>query len=130
MKAWNDLENDSMISLYWTGPTENPTSHWYLNHGVKIERFTDGTIEINNVMKAGDNYEPVTDEERRIFERRGWLAGCYKVAFNTYNERIDNLNAILKSLSDSELDKAMARKAVLIKKRDRYLEMYHNELSL
>lgn len=130
MKAWTDLENDKLISLYWTGSSENPKSHWYLNHGVKIERFADGTIEINNVMKAGDNYEPISDEELKVFETKGWNAGCYLVCINTYGERLDSINRLISNARGQELDKLMARKAILTKKRNRYFEMYRNELSL
>jgi hypothetical protein len=131
MKAWTDLEKDSNICLYWTGVPEEPKSHWYIDHGVKIERFTNGTIEINNAMKSGDDYEPVSTEERQVFETEGWLIGCYTVCINTYSDRLFTVNELIKANRPSDdMDKLMYRKAVLIKKIERYTDLLDKALSL
>ena len=52
MKAWEDLERDPYVSLYWTGDDLDPDSHWYMDHGVKIEKFKDGRIEQSEVKSV------------------------------------------------------------------------------
>jgi hypothetical protein len=125
MKAWNELETHPDVSLYWTGDSRNPTSYWYLDHGIKIERFEDdGRIEINNAMTKGDNYETVTESEFSVFDRDGWLAGCYNVNINTINSKLDKLNVYIKSTKNmNDMDLLMERKGVLINKRNRYYEL-------
>lgn len=127
MKAWKDLK--ATVSLYRTGLDAEPTSYWYLDHGVKIERFEeDGHFEIHNVMLAGDHYEKVSDAEYSVFRKDGWLPGCYQVCINTYNRRLDKINYLisLKKEGDEQLDDLMVRKAVATKKLDRYLELMEN----
>jgi hypothetical protein len=78
MKAWNDVA--SYYSLYWTGPDDNPKSKWYLDKGVKIERFEDdGRVEIHDVMTQGDKFRKINEEQLEYFEKYGWEAGCTKV---------------------------------------------------
>ena len=95
MKAWNDLENDPYISLYWTGDDRNPDTYWYMDHGVKIEQMKDGSIEINNAMVGGDFYKRVTDSQYKVFEEKGWLAGCYNVCVETYKERLRKVDVLI-----------------------------------
>lgn len=124
MKAWDDLK--ASVSLYRTGLDAEPTSYWYLDHGVKIERFeSDGRFEIHNVMLAGDHYEKVSDVEYAIFETEGWLPGCYQVCVNTFQRRLDKVNYLISTKRDGDemLDDLMVRKAVLTKKLHRYLEL-------
>lgn len=128
MKAWNDLEQS--VALYYTGPSDNPNSFWYLDHGVKIERFKDGSFEINNVMKAGDRYERVSDSEYEMFEQKGWLPGCYTVCINTYQDRLSTVNSLIQYARGEDLDKIMERKALLIKKVKRYSELLEKALYL
>jgi hypothetical protein len=52
MKAWDDLVNNKDKSLYTTRDSE-----YYIDHGVKIERFDDGRIEVKNTMTRGDMFE-------------------------------------------------------------------------
>lgn len=127
MKAWQDL-NDS-VQLYTTGLTNNPTSYWYIDHGVKIERFEeDGRIEINNAMLAGDHYEKVSEVEYAVFENNGWLPGCYQVCINTFTKRLNKVNYLISNCKEGStyLDDLMARKAILSQKLDRYLELMEN----
>jgi hypothetical protein len=127
MKAWEELKES--VTFYKTGLFADPTSHWYLDHGVKIERFEkDGRFEIHNVMLAGDKYEKVSDVEYAMFDSVGWLAGCYNVCINTYRKRLNKINYMisLKSEGDDMLDDLMSRKAVVTKKLNRYLELMEN----
>lgn len=72
MKAWKDLM--STVSIYTTNDSE-----WYVNYGVKIERFNDGTFEIKNTMTNCDRYEDITEEQLLVFSTHGWEAGCCDV---------------------------------------------------
>ena len=121
MKAWEDLERDPYVSLYWTGDDLDPDSHWYMDHGVKIEKFKDGRIEINNCMHAGDFYVPVTESQRYVFENVGWLPGCYDVCIDMYSARMLRINKL-----ESSEDGIESVKNNTEKKLKRYLELRNN----
>lgn len=121
MKAWEDLERDPYVSLYWTGDDLDPDSHWYMDHGVKIEKFKDGRIEINNCMYAGDFYVPVTESQRYVFENVGWLPGCYDVCIDMYSARMLRINKL-----ESSEDGIESVKNNTEKKLKRYLELRNN----
>lgn len=117
------------VTVYYTGLTEEPTSYWYLDHGVKIEMFQDdGRIELKNVMVAGDHYKDVTDDERTVFETDGWLSGCYNVCINTYSRRMEKVDYLisLRKTQDTMYQELLARKEEIQKKLDRYFEMRDN----
>jgi hypothetical protein len=77
MRAWDDV---SSKTLYATS-----TSQYYINNGVKIERFDkDGRFEIKNILNPSDQYEDVTSDEFRVFLFNGWQAGVLTVGMNTY----------------------------------------------
>ena len=128
MKAWKDLEQT--VSIYYTGPSDNPNTHWYLDHGVKIEKFPDGSFDINNVMTNGDRYERVTDEQYQVFEEKGWLPGCYNVCAETYQKRLTKVESLIQYAKEETLDDVMARKALLAKKVKRYEELFAKSLYL
>jgi len=122
MKAWNDLLGE--VSLYWTGLPDNPDSHWYLDHGVKIEKFKDGTFEISNTMIAGDWFRPITNEQYDFFVFNGWLAGCYKVCIDTYIDRMIRVHEVLNRYPDN-ID-FIGRKNNIQKKINRYYQLMDN----
>lgn len=124
MKAWNDLESDPNVSLYWTGDERNPDSHWYMDHGIKIEKFRDGHIELSNAMIAGDFYKPLTKDQVSVFEDKGWLRGCYNVCIDMYMIRLHNVCQIINMNPESrELDE---RKKNIEKKLARYFDLLDN----
>lgn len=125
MKAWNELMVDNDISLYWTGDHRNPTSYWYMDHGIKIEMFNDtGEIKINNVMTPGDHYEEITEDQYAIFNNDGWLAGCYNVNISTLDDKMKRLQVYVNSCKEEDaLKKLMDRKELLIKKQLRYFDL-------
>ena len=85
MKAWQDLEENPHISLYHTR-----VSLWYLDMGVKIEKFDDdGHIEVKNTMTPNEKFRDVSYDEREIFDKQGWEAGCLTVNINVINEKIE-----------------------------------------
>lgn len=124
MKAWDDLESDPNVSLYWTGDERDPDSHWYMDHGIKIEKFRDGHIELSNAMIAGDFYKPLTKDQVSIFEDKGWLRGCYNVCIDMYMIRLHNVMQIINMNPESrELDE---RKKNIEKKLARYFDLLDN----
>ena len=94
MKAWEELVLNPHISLGVT-----LTSEYYIGKGVKIERFTDGRFELNNIMSLSETYYPLTHKEYMNFENRGWDYGCLTVNVNTFTERIERAECRLKGLS-------------------------------
>jgi hypothetical protein len=85
MKAWQDLEENPHVSLYHTR-----VSMWYLDMGVKIEKFDDdGHIEVKNTMTPNEKFRDVCDDEREVFDKQGWEAGCLTVNINVINEKIE-----------------------------------------
>jgi hypothetical protein len=124
MKAWDDLENDPNVSLYWTGDAVNPTSLWYMDHGIKIEKFPDGKIELNNAMVVGDFYKPLSEDQIEVFNTKGWLAGCYNVCTDMYMARLHNISNSLRSMPDSE--ELLERKKNVEKKLARYFDLLDN----
>lgn len=124
MKAWDDLESDPNVSLYWTGDERDPDSHWYMDHGIKIEKFKDGHIELSNAMIAGDFYKPLTKDQVSVFEDKGWLRGCYNVCIDMYMIRLHNVMQIINMNPESrELDE---RKKNIEKKLARYFDLLDN----
>ena len=83
MKAWQDLETNPYISLYRTR-----VSLWYLDMGVKIEKFDD-RIEIKNTMTPNEKFYDISDEEWQVFEKQGWVAGCLNININVINQKIE-----------------------------------------
>jgi len=99
MKAWEDVS--SYHSLYWTGLEDKPDSKWFLDRGVKIERFEDdGRIEIHDVMTHGDKFRKIDGEQMKYFENYGWDAGCLKVNIDYHKASIEWLHHIYKYSSD------------------------------
>lgn len=93
MKAWQDLENNPYISLYHTR-----VSLWYLDMGVKIERFDeDGRIEIKNTMTPTEYYKDLTAEQFKVFNDLGWYAGCISLNIDVLEEKVEWCNHLLET---------------------------------
>ena len=91
MKAWEDLESNPYISLYHTR-----LSLWYLDMGVKIEKFDD-RIEIKNTMTPNEKFRDVGEDEREVFDKQGWEAGCLTVNINVLEQKIEWQEHLLNS---------------------------------
>lgn len=124
MKAWDDLEKDPDINLYWTGYKMDPDTYWYVDHGVKIEKFRDGKIALYNGMMPGDFYKPLTKDQIAVFEQSGWLRGCYNVCIDTYMTRLNKLMQLINLNPDAE--ELIGRKKYLEKKLARYFDLLDN----
>lgn len=93
MKAWHDLESNPYISLYQTR-----LSLWYLDMGVKIEKFDkDGRIEIKNTMTPTEKFKDVTAEQFKVFNDLGWYAGCLSLNIDMLEEKVDWYNHLLET---------------------------------
>lgn len=101
IRAWEELEKT--VSLFWVGDEDNPTSRWYLDMGVKIERYeADGRIVIHDTMTNSEKYRLINDTQENYFTNHGWYVGCLKVNIDTIEERIDWLHHCMRYSDDKE----------------------------
>jgi hypothetical protein len=77
MKAWSDLVNNPDRKLYSTSRSE-----YWIENGIRIERFTNGKIEINNCLTPGDDFDRVRGAEMSLFRDYGWDVGMYNICVN------------------------------------------------
>tara|TARA_R100000541_G_scaffold58887_1_gene70962 strand:- start:214 stop:600 length:387 start_codon:yes stop_codon:yes gene_type:complete len=120
MRAWDDLVNDEEKSLYWT-----EDSDWYLDMGVKIERFhKDGRIEIKNVMTSTEKFEDVNGKFLKVFETEGWFIGCVKLNIDVHQRKLMRANELVRiSISNGNermVDIFKQRREVIQKKIHKY----------
>ena len=114
MKAFEDLNNE--VTLFWTGDQDAPRTLWYVNHGVKIEKFLDtGDIVIHNTMTNSDHYEEVTEDQYMIFRNLGWEIGCCCV-------NIDVIEYRMEKAFEEQLEKLNTKKISYLKKLSTYLQ--------
>lgn len=92
MKAWDDLKNDPDVEL-WT--TKN--SEYYIDMGIKIERFKNGAIKILSVMGSGDRFRAITPNQMHYFKEVSWLAGCARASIDEFEIRVNKINNRLRS---------------------------------
>jgi len=120
MRAWEELVNDVDKSLYWT-----EDSDWYLDMGVKIERFhKDGRIEIKNVMTSTEKFEDVNGKFLKVFETEGWFIGCVKLNIDVHQRKLMRANELVRiSISNGNermVDIFKQRREVIQKKIHKY----------
>lgn len=109
IRAWDELERT--VSLFWTGDEDNPTTRWYLDMGVKIERFeSDGRIVIHDTMTNSEKYKLINDVQEYYFAEYGWYVGCLKVNIDAIEERIKWLHQSMRYYDDKEsIDKRIKK---------------------
>ena len=91
MKAWEDVSKPSR-SLYRTAYSE-----WYIDRGVKIERFTkDESVVVKNTMTYTDSYDDITPEQLHIFTNMGWEAGVVMVNIQTNDKKVEYYNGLMR----------------------------------
>ena len=116
MKAWDDLI--ASVRVYTTMRSE-----YYIDNGVKIERFNDGSFKIKNVMGNFDKFTDVTDEQFSIFNNVGWDVGCLNVNIDFLKER----NSLLSYLMTTDgVNKESISKRII--KNNEKLLRYQQEL--
>jgi hypothetical protein len=125
MKAWQELESDPNVSLWWYGDERNPTSYYYIDHGVRISKdLESGLIEVKNASLADEHYVEVSTEQYDVFAYKGWLPGCYRVCIDTLSNRINKVSYLMsieKSYDKNEELRDRLKK--LLTKLERYLEL-------
>lgn len=127
MKAWDDLVNNKDKTLYTTRDSE-----YYIDHGVKIERFDDGRIEVKNMMTHGEMFEDVDENILTIFNDEGWIPGCMNLNIQVYNDKLQRLNELIRTSISNNNDKFLEtlrnRRKVIQKKinicRNRLTKIY------
>jgi hypothetical protein len=124
MKAWDDLVNNKDKTLYTTRDSE-----YYIDHGVKIERFDDGRIEVKNMMTHGEMFEDVDENILTIFNDEGWIPGCMNLNIQVYNDKLQRLNDLIRTSISNNNDKFLEtlrnRRKVIQKK----INIYRNRLT-
>lgn len=116
MKAWDDLI--ASVKVYTTIRSE-----YYIDNGVKIERFNDGSFKIKNVMGNFDKFTDVTDEQLSIFNDVGWDVGCLNVNIDFLKERNSLLSYLM--TTDGANKESISNR---IKKNNEKLLHYQQEL--
>ena len=128
MKAWEDVSKPSR-SLYRTAYSE-----WYIDRGVKIERFTkDGSVVVKNTMTYTDSYDDITPEQLHIFTNMGWEAGVVMVNIQTNDKRVEYYNGLMRhAILDNNKDTietTLKKREDLLKKNVGFRLEFNNLLS-
>ena len=125
MRAWEQLENDPNVSLWWYGDERNPTSYYYIDHGVRISKDVEtGRVEVKNAQLADEHYSDVSSIQYSIFETEGWLPGCYRVCIDTCKARLSKVDYLISiEKNEDRLDELMERKGKLSTKMQRYVDL-------
>jgi hypothetical protein len=128
MKAWEDVSKPSR-SLYRTAYSE-----WYIDRGVKIERFTkDGSVVVKNTMTYTDSYDDITPEQLHIFTNMGWEAGVVMVNIQTNDKRVEYYNGLMRhAILDNNKDtieSTLKKREDLLKKNVDFRLEFNNLLS-
>jgi hypothetical protein len=128
MKAWEDVSKPSR-SLYRTAYSE-----WYIDRGVKIERFTkDGSVVVKNTMTYTDSYDDITPEQLHIFTNMGWDAGVVMVNIQTNDKRVEYYNGLMRhAILDNNKDTietTLKKREDLLKKNVDFRLEFNNLLS-
>jgi len=127
MKAWDDLVKSKEMSIYTTRDSE-----YYIDYGVKIERFDDGRIEVKNTMTRGDMFEDVDENILTFFNEDGWIDGCMHLNIKVYQDRLLKVNDLIRIAISNNNDKFMEvlndRRKIIQKKinkcRNRLTKIY------
>lgn len=117
MKAWTELKERPHALFVRTNNSE-----FYVNHGVKIERFDDGRIEVKNTMTNSDHYEDVPWEILQIFKEEGFDHGAFAVCSYVHKNRAD------KVMYNIELALRDDRTELAARLNDTYLKVFNKHL--
>lgn len=114
MKAWEDLKSSGYIKFYKTRNSE-----FYVNHGVKIERFDDGEIVVKNTMTNSDHYEDVPWEILELFKVSTFDHGAFAMCSHVYKRRAEKI----------QYNIDLAEKEQKYEVSDRLRESYHKVIN-
>lgn len=93
MKAWNDLKSDPDQVFYTTMGSE-----YWIDMGVKIERFNTGKIVIKNALRPGDFMYDLTQGQLNYFVFYGWREGMFKVNVDEFERKLYNADKRIERL--------------------------------
>ena len=114
MRAWEDLVSKDKLC-------HTSVSDWYIDHGVKIERFhDDGRIEIRNMMTSRDRFEDVSPKIFNHFDQDGWISGCMHLNIEVCQYKIFNINNLIRTYIGSSNDimvDTLSDKRIIIQKK-------------
>ena len=114
MKAWNDLISDKYVTMYTT-----ERSMYYIDKGIRIERFNDGgDIIVQNTMTNSEKFVKVTPQQYEVFENLGWYPGILRVNIDIIDSKLLRVNCSIKlALNKGQpVEKLIAdRKKLLLK---------------
>lgn len=117
MRAWTELKERPHALFVRT-----KNSEFYVNHGVKIERFDDGRIEVKNTMTNSDHYEDVPWEILQIFKEETFEHGAFAVCSYVHKNRAD------KVMYNIELALRDDRTEVAERLQETYLKVFNKHL--
>jgi hypothetical protein len=92
-------------------------------YGCKITKNLEtGEVQILNTHKGGDYYEPMTQEQMKIFLDEGWRCGLYVVSLMNYRSKLDKIEeSIQKQMNGHMNPKAIQS---LKTSRERVMQRY------
>jgi hypothetical protein len=117
MKAWEDLTNDRDITICTTQQYD-----WYMDRGLLIRRYNNGTFEIKNVVTNSDHYEDADPKVVEICRTKGWNDGMYThniILMDQKIDRIEDLMRVPKCTMESK-ERLTERKHEILKKISEY----------
>jgi len=98
MRAWIDLLSDKYVTMYTT-----ERSLYYIDKGIRIERFNDGgDIIVQNTMTHPERFVKVTPEQYEVFENIGWEPGVLRVNIDIIEAKLIKVNYQMKLALNNE----------------------------
>jgi hypothetical protein len=125
-RAWDDVQAKYGSQLFST-----MESKFWIDSGVRIERFNNGHIELKVCLEHGDNFTDLTQAQAYVFEDHGWESGVMRVNMDFFESllRIAE-NKVLSSKIDEEREKAMRRVVKYEKTRKEFSTKYEESLDI
>lgn len=128
MKAWNDLISDKYVTMYTT-----ERSLYYIDKGIRIERFNDGgDIIVQNTMTNSEKFVKVTPEQYEVFDTLGWYPGILRVNIDIIDSKLLKVNYSIKLALNNEhpVEKLMNDREKLLLKYFEYKKRFNKFVNL
>ena len=128
MRAWNDLISDKYVTMYTT-----ETSLYYIDKGVRIERFNKGgDIIVQNTMINPEKFVKVTPQQYEVFEDLGWEPGILRVNIDIIDSKLLKVNYQMKLALNNEepIEKISAQREKLLLKYFEYKKRFNKFVDL
>jgi hypothetical protein len=128
MKAWNDLISDKYVTMYTT-----EKSMYYIDKGIRIERFNDGgDIIVQNTMTNSEKFVKVTPQQYEVFDNLGWYPGILRVNIDIIDSKLLRVNCSIKlALNKGQpVEKLIADRKKLLLKFFEYKKRFNKFVNL